>query len=396
MSRLPKLVNEAKLGALRKTSMEISPTISNLIGSIYDCALDAGRWPDTLTELRAALGFCAATLSVHEIPSGDVRLCAASGITPEWQQRLSDTGPEIVDVWGGWKRLLGLELDEVHLLSRNSTNTDWQNAKQFAEWNMSQGFTDGLAVLAARDDRALVPIAFPQHEDAGPITRYQVDATRLLIPHLQRAVTIGRLLDLQNITVATFAATLDTLACAVILLAPSRRVVHANRAAESMLKTSDVLQMRDGVLRVSGSDADVALRLAIDHAIRDDAGIGCKGMNIPIQGRTVKHALHVLPLCQGSLRAHLSPSAVAAVFVAPATYQSAVQLEIIKVLFDLTAAEIAVVEQIVAGHDIAQSADTLGIGASTVKTHLQHIFDKTGVRRQVDLVALVSSFALPI
>ena len=44
----------------------------------------------------------------------------------------------------------------------------------------------------------------------------------------------------------------------------------------------------------------------------------------------------------------------------------------------------------------AEIANALGIEGSTVKTHLLHIFAKTGTHRQVDLVKLAASMALPL
>jgi DNA-binding CsgD family transcriptional regulator len=41
-------------------------------------------------------------------------------------------------------------------------------------------------------------------------------------------------------------------------------------------------------------------------------------------------------------------------------------------------------------------AKMLGISQATVKTHLQRIFDKTGIARQADLVKLVAGFVGPI
>jgi DNA-binding CsgD family transcriptional regulator len=40
-------------------------------------------------------------------------------------------------------------------------------------------------------------------------------------------------------------------------------------------------------------------------------------------------------------------------------------------------------------------AETLGISVATVKTHLNHVFTKTGTIRQADLVKLVASHASP-
>ena len=60
-------------------------------------------------------------------------------------------------------------------------------------------------------------------------------------------------------------------------------------------------------------------------------------------------------------------------------------------LYDLTPAEVRVFESVVAGATPAEIAARLGLAPSTVKTHLLRVFDKTGCRRQADLVRLASS-----
>jgi len=42
---------------------------------------------------------------------------------------------------------------------------------------------------------------------------------------------------------------------------------------------------------------------------------------------------------------------------------------------------------------VPQVAEVLGIAASTVKTHLGRVYEKTGAARQVDLVKLVAGFS---
>jgi DNA-binding CsgD family transcriptional regulator len=41
-------------------------------------------------------------------------------------------------------------------------------------------------------------------------------------------------------------------------------------------------------------------------------------------------------------------------------------------------------------------ADAIGISKATVKTHLQHLFGKTGTNRQTELVKLVATHASPL
>lgn len=57
--------------------------------------------------------------------------------------------------------------------------------------------------------------------------------------------------------------------------------------------------------------------------------------------------------------------------------------------YGLTPAEARVVQALISGCTIGRGAALLGVRPATVKTHLQHVFDKTAARRQVDLVKLI-------
>lgn len=58
-------------------------------------------------------------------------------------------------------------------------------------------------------------------------------------------------------------------------------------------------------------------------------------------------------------------------------------------LFDLTAAEAKVALQVIKDERLQDVADRLSISLSTVRTHLQHVFEKTGTHRQADLARLL-------
>ena len=65
-------------------------------------------------------------------------------------------------------------------------------------------------------------------------------------------------------------------------------------------------------------------------------------------------------------------------------------------LYCLTAAELRVALAMVPGSCAQSAAETLGISANTVKTHLQRIFEKTETSRQADLVALMLRTTPPV
>jgi len=63
--------------------------------------------------------------------------------------------------------------------------------------------------------------------------------------------------------------------------------------------------------------------------------------------------------------------------------------KILQQLFDLTPAEARFATVLMQGKDITEAAEELGISQNTAKTHLKHIFQKTGAKRQSELVQLL-------
>ena len=57
--------------------------------------------------------------------------------------------------------------------------------------------------------------------------------------------------------------------------------------------------------------------------------------------------------------------------------------------FGLTAAEAAFTCEIVQGNGLRECASKIGISEATARTHLRRIFEKTGAKRQAELVRLV-------
>jgi DNA-binding CsgD family transcriptional regulator len=65
-------------------------------------------------------------------------------------------------------------------------------------------------------------------------------------------------------------------------------------------------------------------------------------------------------------------------------------IESIGEAFRLTPTEVRVLRAVVEVGGIRDIAAALSISPTTVKTHLRHIFQKTGVKGQVDLIRLVA------
>jgi DNA-binding CsgD family transcriptional regulator len=60
-------------------------------------------------------------------------------------------------------------------------------------------------------------------------------------------------------------------------------------------------------------------------------------------------------------------------------------------LYGLTSGEAEVAQRLARGVSVKQVSDELSVSYQTVRTHLQHAFDKTDTHRQAELVRLVLS-----
>jgi DNA-binding CsgD family transcriptional regulator len=379
----------------------LSPAfLSQLIGSIYDCALEPERWPETLTSIHTALDFANASLSLIELRPGNapsnVLLNILVGPDSPWRENMLEYGEDMVEAWGGVTALLALPLDEPSVLSR-IRGAQWHDNRAYREWAEPQGLTDLIALPLSLEGSAFGSIGMGRHGSKGEIGDLELDAARLLLPHVQRSVAISRLLDIKSVTASTFERVLDTFAVGVVLVDTNLGIVHANATATAMLSAGDAIRSERGVLFVWPPAVAAALGAAVRQADEEEAAIGRRGLGIPVRRADgAPCLLHVLPLRHGELRRGLASRAVAAVFVSPSGSPVPVPDDALAALFDLTRAEARIFEQVAAGRTSVETANALGIEITTVKTHLAHIFTKTGTRRQADLIKLAQSLAMPL
>jgi hypothetical protein len=341
--------------------------LSRLIGGIYDCVLAPGQWPAVLEQLRQELSFANASLSAIRLPAGPMLLNVLTGPSADWIARGAAYGPEVVEQWGGAERMSAFPLGEPLVLSRIRPRAEWADNRFFREWARPQGIHDTLAVALTRDGAMVSSLGMGRHDDAGEIGEREMDAVRLLSPHVRRAVTISNLLDVKTLAADTFRATLDGLKGGVVLADERLHVLHANAVGQALLDSGDPLGERNGALTTRQQPVLSALRRAFDLALGDEAGLGRRGCGIPAPTRTGSPCvLHVLPLAGGKLRPGLMHNAVAAIFVSHSQAATVVPAGAIAELFDLTPAEERVFSLIAAGRTTGLVADSMGIGGATV------------------------------
>jgi DNA-binding CsgD family transcriptional regulator len=212
------------------------------------------------------------------------------------------------------------------------------------------------------------------------------------VPHLQRAIAIGRLFDQSNATEKALTETLDHVEAAVFLVDANAGITFANDTAKKMLGEAALVRKEGNELRAVATDANRALRSIFVSAEKGDASIGVRGIAVPLTDTSDERWFaHVLPLTSGRRQqAGNSYAAVAAVFIRKTVPNELSPLEGIAKLYKLTASEVRVLDAVRKAGSVNTMAETLGLSQATVKTHLHNVLRKTKTKRQSELVKLVA------
>ena len=128
----------------------------------------------------------------------------------------------------------------------------------YKEWLQPQGIVDLASTILDKSPTAVALFCVSRNERHGLVDDEMRRRLRLIVPHLRRAILVGRVIDLNTATAARFADALDGLTAGMFLVAATGTIVHANTSGHVMLASGDVLRAVDG--RLVASDADSTRR----------------------------------------------------------------------------------------------------------------------------------------
>jgi DNA-binding CsgD family transcriptional regulator len=370
------------------------PDVARIIADTYDAALQPALWEDVLARIaRLVNGHVSGILVKDPIRKCVEAHCHAGG-DPHYMKLYAETYSQLGPV--ATSRFS--DADQVVSIPELVDYQEFCCGRFYQEWARPQGWVDvGVAVLE-RSSAGYAYLSVSRHRAHGMVDDEMRARMRLIVPHVRRAVLIGRTMGFMQAEAAAFAQTLDALSAAVFLLDRSGRLVHANAVGHELLDASDVLRATGDRLGAVNTEIEQVLNAAITAAGRGDVAVGATGIALPLVARGgTHHIAHVLPLRSG-LRAQSerASGASVALFVRRVGMDCRPSSDLVGQTYKLTAAELRVLLGIVEVGGVPDVAAKLGVAETTIKTHLGRVFAKTGTSRQADLVKLMAAFASPV
>jgi len=375
---------------------EIDEDLFGLIGGFYDAVIDPELWSIALERMRLYFGFQLGALSAIALPGGTAAIQATANIPDDYLVGMAGYNDDAARMWGDPAKIAAFPLEEPVRNSSMAGPDIWSGNPFYEDWAKPQGLIDQVAIFLARDRTMIASVAFGLRESGPPLSEDGIAALRLLAPHIRRAVTISRILEVATTRANTFEAALEASPSAVALVDAEMGIVHANAAAAEMLKRGDPIRDVGGRLTFRDELVPGQLQAAVNVASENEGRLERRGIGIPARLRDgTPLATHVMPLKSRPLRGTMRQRATAAVFVADNGGAPMLPADALSLLYGLTPAEARVFELIVAGESTEEAARTLGVAPSTLRTHLLRVFEKTDRHSRAELVTLSREVRLP-
>lgn len=374
----------------------LSMPVEKLVRDVYGAMAEGMRFEDCLDVLAPAFGSHVTGLHTEDFGAHRSSLVIRGDLTANDFSALTR---DYAEQWSG--RNLWIERSMPGYLAKGYECAD--DVVGEGELLASPYYTHylrqfdvryGIGICLWTDHRdAFVVLALNHTPSAGPITHQQKQAAAALQPHLRSLYAIYRRLARLEEANGSLRACFDRLPIGMLVLDAEGRILQSNAKAEHWLNArSGASRSALGALHITDRKAHNRLRAALSR-LGSGMGVSLPETILvpgPIDRREASSFLHLCALPH--VAAHtLAPlgRVIGFVYEATASQNTAVVHHMLQGALGLTPAEARVALLLRDCKDPDQVSRELGISISTVRTHLQHLFRKTGVRRQSELIMLV-------
>ena len=364
--------------------------LHDLIERIYAFAVRPEVWRDVLRGLSGLFGGAPVLGEVY-LPRASDKPFEGVGL----QEAYVFTFAQDVMNYLPWAtRMESHFIDRFRPMSESLPGFELVGSEFYERWMKPQGLAPlwPLGVnIAGESGEVVAGLSVFRREGEGPFSEAEIHNADALVPHFRRAFRIRTSLDAAHHARAPVANALDRLPLGMLVLDGNRQVLIENASAVRVFALQDGIEIRSKGLVAANARENARLQELIGVALGSTEGQGLNGtsfMQISRPSGRQPFSVMVSPLLSAPAGA-LSREAVVACFISDPEAGHVPTLEALGQIYGLTPAEAEVVQLLAKGLPLDEIAADRGISLNTVRSHLKHIFSKTGTSRQGELLGLV-------
>lgn len=364
--------------------MQADPQFSELIGTIYQGALESQPWQSFLASFRELMAAVNTTLILRLPSEKHLGVVLTDGGSLEgvaaYNESLFVFDP-FVDLNPG----------EVKTLLEFITEEELVSSELYQVCMAPAGLYDSLGADMDVPGIMRASLRVARVKGAKPFAEEDRALVRNILPHLQRAITIHAKLNKVESERAIYAGVVEQLSVGSILLDEQGGILNCNDLAASLLEQKDGIARVKDSLQLARSEQTAELQKMIADVLdKQQQGLpaAVHAMRIQRPSGLADLGLIIRPVPSSQWSGGQAVPTVA-IFVSDPQQTSEAPTAIITRLFGLTPAEAALAMMLVNGLTLDESAEQLSVSRNTARTHLRAVFAKTGVGRQTLLVRLI-------
>src|SRR5215217_2267250 len=218
--------------------------LSDLIGVVYDAAIDPSRWEDAIARAAQFVGGTGGGLFCKDVGVAHATIPHRVGFrTPLPVALFQQIYPA---AQGHFLGDLEVPIATTDLIPFE----DFTQTEIYRQWAEPQGLVDFLSAVVDRTTISTAIFGVFRHRRNGVVDDRARRQMRL----------IARMFEFKAAEVATFVDTFDGLAAGMFLVDAAGRLIHANAAGNAILGASDILNFVGGRLVASDAHIDQTLR----------------------------------------------------------------------------------------------------------------------------------------
>ena len=363
--------------------------IDGIIAQAYECLFEPAGWDDVLTSLAQLVGGESALIYVRPRSAGTGVLRTSFGFDPGYDlERYSSYYEARSPLIARYRRCA---VGHVAALGGYAFSAEYRETEYFQDWVRPQRFADMLGAHLVRTPNTYAWLSIRRAHERGMYAPSTVRAASRLAPHLGRAIQLGAELERQRALADSALQSLEMMGVGVLIVDANAKLLIANSAADDLLTVGDGLRSWAGRLCCDRPQESNALQNAIGAVARTPGRGPAVATDLRIS-RTLADSpltVHVLPTAAVPAKTGLAPGAAAAAVFAIDPAARIANVDGFAAAHGLTGAERGVLREIVRCGGLVATAKKLNVALPTARTHLQHIFQKTGTANQAELVARV-------
>ncbi|MDP4029287.1 MAG: hypothetical protein Q8P42_10045 [Gallionella sp.] len=367
-------------------------TALNLVGMVYEAALDEHKWPIFLDAFARAVGGCSAMLRSADWQAGKAGFVASIGYDPAWQAAYCNHFVKLDYLTPVLNQFL---LGEVKTSDQVFSMSEQRKTEFYNDYFLPQDKVHAVGSLLARDGDHTLLFGAQRGKRAGAFGEEQARLMGILAPHVTRAVQVHRKLSSAAVEKDWALGTLDQLRMGVILTNRSGAPLFVNRAAEQLLGSGQGINSHQSRLALPNLAETARLYQLISDAAQGAPGTNRGGdMRIALPNGESLHCL-VMPIpleFSARLDVALASGCVALFISKPSGLRLSPQR--LATLYELSPAEARLAAKLSALRNMEQAADELCITVHTARSQLKSIFAKTGAQSQAELLMLLATGTL--